>query len=175
MKKSKPIISLAVALATMLTVFSSFSVNAASPKLSKTKKSLFVGNSFTLTLKNVSKKFSWITSNKNVAKIVSVNSKKHSVKIKGIAKGKATITAKVGKTKYTCKVTVKEKPNDTSDASQEQAPIKEYKVATYLSTSSMEESLNKYAEEGWIVKSITSYVKYNKVYFCVILERDKQT
>ena len=79
-------------------------VNAASKKtiaLNKKNVTVYVGNSTTLSLKGTNKKVYWLTSNKKVAKV----SKKG--KVTGIKAGKATITAKLGKKSYKCKVTVK--------------------------------------------------------------------
>lgn len=75
--------------------------NAAKPKLSKTKLTLNVGGSKTLTLKNNKKKVKWSSSKKSVA---TVNS---NGKVTAKKAGKATITAKVGSKKYKCKITVK--------------------------------------------------------------------
>lgn len=69
-------------------------------KLNKTKITMKVGDTFKLKLKNNKKKIKWSSSKK---KIVSV-SKKGVLKAKKI--GKSTITAKVGKKKYKCKVKV---------------------------------------------------------------------
>ena len=75
---------------------------AASPQISSKKISLVVGNSKTLKLKNNKKKVVWKSSKSSVAKVSS----------KGVVtaqkRGTATVTAKVGKKKYTCKVTVKD-------------------------------------------------------------------
>lgn len=74
-------------------------------KISKTKLTLKVGQSKTLSVKNLSKKnkkkLKWSSSKKKVATV----SKKGKVTAKKA--GTAKITAKVGKKKYTCKVTVK--------------------------------------------------------------------
>ena len=82
---------------------SSYSVQAAKVKISKTKKTLNVKETFKLKVKNTKKKIKWSSSNKKVA---TVNSKG---KVTAKKKGKATITAKVGGKKYKCKVKV-EKP-----------------------------------------------------------------
>ncbi|OUO24784.1 Ig-like domain-containing protein [Eubacterium sp. An3] len=74
----------------------------AKPKLSKKKVTLTVGKKVKLKVKNAGKKkVKWKTSNKKVAKV----NKKGVVKAKKA--GKATITAKVGKKTFKCKVTVK--------------------------------------------------------------------
>lgn len=82
------------------------SVSAAAPKLNKTKVTLTVGKSTTLKLNNApkGKKVTWCTSNKKIAAV----SQKGKVTAKKA--GAATITAKAAKKKYTCKVTVKNKP-----------------------------------------------------------------
>lgn len=79
--------------------------------ISKTKLTLTVGQSKTLSVKNLSKKnkkkLKWSSNKKKVATV----SKKGKVTAKKA--GTAKITAKIGKTKYTCKVTVK-KNNDST-------------------------------------------------------------
>lgn len=74
-------------------------------KLNKKKITLTVGKTYKLKVKKkpAGKKVKWKSSNKKVATV----SKKGKVKAK--KKGKATITAKIGKKKYKCKVTVKAK------------------------------------------------------------------
>lgn len=75
-------------------------VEAAKVKISKKKATLTIGKTLKLKVKKTKKKVKWSSSNKNVATV----SKKGKVKAKGT--GKATITAKVGKKKLRCKVTV---------------------------------------------------------------------
>ena len=75
--------------------------------LNKTKLTLTVGKSYKLKLKNNKKKIKWSSSKKKVATV----SKKGKVKAKKA--GTARITAKVGKKKYVCKVTVKNKKKTT--------------------------------------------------------------
>ncbi len=77
------------------------SVQAASPKLSKKKATLYIGDTLKLQVKNTSQKIKWSTSAKKIATV----SKNGVVQAKKA--GKATITAKFGKKKLTCKVTVK--------------------------------------------------------------------
>ena len=78
-------------------------VQATSIKISNTKKTLYVGNKYTLKIKGTKKKVKWTSSNKKVA---TVNSKG---KVTAKKKGTATITAKVSGKKYKCKITVKSK------------------------------------------------------------------
>lgn len=78
------------------------SVNAASVKLNRKQATMYVGESLQLTLKNATKKITWNTSNKKVATV----SRKGKVKAK--KSGTAIITAKCGKKKYQCRITVRQ-------------------------------------------------------------------
>ncbi len=102
----------AVALAAAVAVSTVGPVQAASTvKISKSKVTLYVGKSTTLTVKKGSKKVSgvkWSTSNKKVATVSSKG------KVTAKKKGTATITAKVNKKSYKCKVTVKKKTTTTT-------------------------------------------------------------
>ena len=80
---------------------STISVEAASVKMNVTKKTLYVKKTYTLKLKGTKKKAKWSSSNKSVATVTSKG------KVTAKKKGTATITAKVGSKKYTCKITVK--------------------------------------------------------------------
>ena len=75
----------------------------AKPKLNKKKVTLYVGKSVRLKVKGTKKKAKWKSSNKKVA---SVSSKG---KVSAKKKGTARITAKIGKKKLVCRVTVKNK------------------------------------------------------------------
>lgn len=78
----------------------------AKPKLNKKKVTIKVGKTKKLKIKNVKgKKVRWKTSNKKVVKVKKVG--KYAVKLTGKKAGTATITAKVGKKSFKCKVTVK--------------------------------------------------------------------
>lgn len=97
-------------------VIAAVPVSAASLKLSEKSATLKTGQSITLQVKGSKKKAKWATSNKKVA---TVNQKG---KVTAKKAGKATITAKIGNKKLTCKVTVvTEKkttaPSNNSDAS----------------------------------------------------------
>lgn len=183
MKHIKQIITLSTVLAILFT--STITSNAASPKLSKKKKTITVGKTFTLKVKNFKRDFKWVTSNDNVAKLVSVNAKKNSVKIKGINPGKATITAKIGKKKLKCKVTVKankqtntvkKQPTaETSVTPTEAKIIKEYTVIPITLKGSaysvvISKKLNDYAQKGWTFQAM-SIDSYNNAY--LIFVRDK--
>ena len=98
MKKSKKLLSIMTVL--LLIVCMAVPVSAAT-KISKKKATLKVGQTLQLKVTGTKKKPKWTSSKKSVATV----SPKGRVKAK--KKGTATITAKVGKKKYTCKVTVK--------------------------------------------------------------------
>lgn len=71
-------------------------------KINKTKATLNKGKKVTLKVTGTKSKVKWSTNKKSIATVTSkgvVTAKK---------KGTATITAKVGKKKYTCKITVKQ-------------------------------------------------------------------
>lgn len=84
-----------------------FSSQAAAVKLNKKTANVYAGKTLQLKVKNTKKSVKWSTSNKKIATV----SKKGVVTAK--KDGKATITAKIGKNKYTCKVTVKSRMNVT--------------------------------------------------------------
>lgn len=95
------LIKMALLIVTTVFIFSS-PVQAA--KLNKTSLTLVKGKTYTLKLKGTKKEATWKTKNKKIAKIS--GKKKSSVKVKAVKAGKTTITAKVGKKTYKCKVTV---------------------------------------------------------------------
>ncbi len=103
-KMLKPFLSLVIIAILVFTLSPAHSSAAKKVKLSKTKITLNVGKTKTLKLKNNKKKVKWSSSKKKVATV----SKKGKVTAK--KKGTATITAKAGKKKYKCKVTVKAAP-----------------------------------------------------------------
>ncbi|MCR5587903.1 MAG: Ig domain-containing protein [Lachnospiraceae bacterium] len=77
-------------------------------KLSKKKLTVYTGKTSKLTVKNANKKVKWSTSNKKVLKIKKTTGKKKCTAVLlGVKKGSAVVTAKVGKKKLKCKVTVK--------------------------------------------------------------------
>ena len=80
-------------------------VTVEAPKLSKTSVTLNQGKSTTLKLSGTSRKVTWTTSKKSVAKV-------SNGKVTAVGAGTANITAKVGSKTYTCKVTV-EAPKPT--------------------------------------------------------------
>ncbi len=97
-KRLLAVISAVILMTTML--IPAFQASAASVRLNKTKIVLVVGQTYNLKVSGTKKTPKWSSSNK---KIVSVTKKGV---IKGLKKGTATVTAKIGKKKYKCKVTV---------------------------------------------------------------------
>lgn len=89
---------------------------AAKIKLNKKTATIKVGKKVTLKVKGTKKKAKWSSSKKSVATV----SKKGVVK--GKKAGKATITAKIGKKKYRCKVTVQAVNKSTGSAPSNNTP-----------------------------------------------------
>lgn len=105
MKRNKKILSLITIL--LLIVCMAVPVSAAG-KINKKKATLKVGQTLQLKVTGTKGKIKWKSSKKSVATVSSKG------RVKAKKKGSATITAKVGKKKYTCKVTVK-KPSTSSN------------------------------------------------------------
>lgn len=114
--KMKKRIAVVLSLVLMLscTTAANLEVISAKTKLNKSKLTLYVGKTSKLKVKGA-KKVKWSSNKKSVATVSS----------KGVVRakkaGKAKITAKVGKKKYTCNVTVKgvapvKKPANTTNA-----------------------------------------------------------
>lgn len=100
-KQIRNILSMCIVVALLLLLVP-INVQAANKvKISKTKVTMYVGETTTLKVKGTSKKVTWSSSNK---KVVTVTSKG---KVTAKKKGTATITAKVSGKKYKCKITVK--------------------------------------------------------------------
>ena len=89
--------NLVLILAVMITILAAFTASAAG--ISQKRLTLTVGSKETLKVSGA-KKVKWSSSNKNIA---SVSGKGQ---VKAVKAGTAKITAKAGKKKYTCKVTV---------------------------------------------------------------------
>ncbi|MDO4942695.1 MAG: Ig-like domain-containing protein, partial [Lachnospiraceae bacterium] len=120
MKQTKWILIWILTVMVSLSFLPTNSVNAAKVALNKKKATITVGKSVTLKLKNTKKKVTWSSSNKKIATVSSKG------KVTGKKAGKATITAKAGGKKYNCKVTVKNKKNE-SDVKALKAIIKAQK------------------------------------------------
>lgn len=96
-----PMHSATVQAASTLTYAAASTTKKKKVSISSKKATLTVGDKKVLKLKNTSKKPKWKSSNKTIASV----SRKGTVTAKKA--GKATITATLGKKKYTCKITVK--------------------------------------------------------------------
>lgn len=103
-KVTKTVVTTALTLAMVIATaaVSPANANAAGLKLNKKSVKLTVGKQVTL---KANKKAKFTTSNKKVA-TVSTKKAAKSVVVRGTGKGSATITAKAGSKKATCKVTV---------------------------------------------------------------------
>ena len=113
-KKLKAAVSLALSIVLATPTAAAFAPAttveaAAKVKLNATKKTLNVGKTYTLKLKNAKGKVTWKSSKKSVATVTSKG------KVKAVAAGTATITATNKKKSYKCKITVKnpKKPDNT--------------------------------------------------------------
>ena len=81
---------------------------AAKPSINKKKVTLKFGKRVTLKVKNANKKVKWTSSKPSVAKVQSTKGKrKQNAVIKATGKGKAVITAKMGRVKLKVRITVK--------------------------------------------------------------------
>lgn len=103
MKKTKALkwlLCFILTIVLILPMTSSIQAKAA-PKLSSKKKTMTVGETYNLTVKNTSKKATFYSSNKGIAKV----NKKGTITAK--KEGSAIITVKVGSKKLTCKIIVK--------------------------------------------------------------------
>lgn len=108
-KNLKAVVSIMLTLI-MCTCFMSTTYAAKTPTISNSKITVTAGSSKTIKVNNAGKKVSWKSSNKSIVKITSTSGKNnYKAKIKGVKKGSATITAKVGGKTLKCKVTVKPK------------------------------------------------------------------
>lgn len=102
-KRGVAILLLASLLSVTLAIPRAEPVNAARPKLNKTKTTLIKGKKVKLKVTGATKKIKWSTNKKKVA---TVNSQGV---VRARCKGTAKITAKVGKRRLICRVTVKGK------------------------------------------------------------------
>lgn len=100
MKKTSRLFTILLSAMVLLTSFP-IQTEAATIELNKATATVYVGSSTTLKMKGTSEETTWSTSNKKVATVSSKG------KVTGKKAGTATITAKVGKKSYKCKVTVK--------------------------------------------------------------------
>lgn len=117
MKRGKMLKSNLTMLILVVMIFAMlFSTEGQAAKLNKSSLILVKGKTYTLKMKGTKKKVTWKIKNKKIAKLSS--KKKSSVKIKAVKAGKTTVTAKIGKKTYKCRITVinkaKKKASGTS-------------------------------------------------------------
>ncbi len=114
----------------VLSSFVSVPVEAkAKPKLSVKSKTMYVGKTTTIKLKNGGK-VKWKTNNKSVVSVI--KKKKNKVWIKAKKVGKATITATYKKKTYKCKITVRKKSDkqqETDNPKMNTADVTLYQVS----------------------------------------------
>ncbi len=175
MKATKKLLALIFVIVLSISMIPTTNVSAAKKvKLNKTKATIYVEKTVTLKLKNNKKKVKWTTSNKKIATV----SKKG--KVKGKKAGKVTITAKVGKKKYKCKVTVKKKatPQPTTRPTEqpttkptekptakpiEQPTTKPIKEPTETETTPPSDDVEKPSLNPQIRENVETLKKINKV------------
>ena len=105
-----------ICLSLMFTLLPMQPANAkARPKLTANSKTIYTGQSYTLKLKNTTKKaaIKWKTSNPSVVTITKKTG--NTAVLKGKKKGKATITVTYKGNAYRCKITVKQKAEKSTE------------------------------------------------------------
>lgn len=111
------------------------STKAASVKISDTKKTLAIGEDYCLKVKGAKGKIKWSSSKESV---VSIEPFGRECDITAKKIGKATITAKIGKIKRKCKVTVK----SVNDIVKISLPNMPYTVNSYGYNNEIQKSVN---------------------------------
>lgn len=162
----------AAALAFCLLATAAPAMNAdakAKPKLNKKKITIKVGKTKKLKIKNLKgKKVKWKTSNKKVVKIKKTK-KKTVVKLKGKKAGTVTVTAKIGKKKYKCKVTVKGAKKNTSSNTNNNTNVK---VITEKEVKQQEAALTKKYEDYGMVRNSGVYSGHSSSISYPVREND---
>jgi len=104
MRKGKKIIVFLAMLAIFIPLVgvtvSTVQANAATAKLNTTKKTLLIGKTYQLKVRNADKIVKWTSKNPKIASVSPTGL------VTAKNDGTATIVAKIGKTKLTCKITV---------------------------------------------------------------------
>ncbi|MCR5690771.1 MAG: prolyl oligopeptidase family serine peptidase [Eubacterium sp.] len=99
-----------------------FKVTVESPKISKKSASLEIGDTTQVKIKGTKRKVKWKTSDEAVAEVSSKG------EITAVYSGEASVYAKLGKKKYTCKVTVATVTDTTDTTTADQTTTEEQKV-----------------------------------------------
>ncbi len=118
--------------------------------LAVTTKHMNVGSEYKLTLKNAGNKATWSTSSKSIVAIKKVSGT--SYKLTAKKAGTATVTAKVGKKKYTCKVYVSAPKQNLTTKNLQIGASQEIKLT----------GVNAKTSVKWTFTG-TSYAKFTKV------------
>lgn len=143
---------------------------AAPVKLNKTQMTIYVGSSKTLKVKGTSEKVKWGSSKKSVA---AVNNKG---KVTAKKAGKATITAKVNKKTYRCKVMVKNPYLNSKSLTLSEGETYQLKITgtSAASWTSSEESVASVNSKGMVTAekagkaAITCKGRNGKTYKCQV-------
>ena len=94
-------------------------------RLSKTRVTIETGRKVTLKVKGTKKKVSWSVSGKKLVTITTKGKKRQTAVIKaGKKSGTCYVTAKVGKKKLRCKITVKKKASTSEEKKEPKSPAK---------------------------------------------------
>ena len=167
----KRIVACLIALTLVFTSVNLYEVQAAKKKLNKTKVLVRIGKPVKLKIKNNKKRVKWKTSNKKIA----------TVSKKGVVKGKddgnCTITAKVGKKKFKCKVVVAHKVAKSTSAKTMSAVAKQMmKKGTYDSANGCYKYPKKFVDkERLFVGLLKYYPKGNYLEFDSISDSETIT
>lgn len=142
----KKYVTILLAFVLVLTGFTT-NASAAAVKISKSKKTIYVGDTFKLKLKNVPKgaQITWKSSKDSIASV------DDSGTVTGKKKGKATITAAYNDKSYKCKITVKKQA--VSSGSSEFAGAKQGDVIKFGSYEQDNNPDNGNEPIEWIVLS----------------------
>ncbi len=151
MKKAICVVLL-IALACSMSIPSVSEAKKKGPKLNKKKVTITVGKTAKLKVKNTNKKVKWsIKSGKKQIKLT--KKKKTSVVIWAKKKGNATIVAKIGKKKLSCKVTVQpKKTNNTTNNNATAVKVKSVAVINRETVKVTLTSAQKLTAENFVLK-----------------------
>ncbi|MBS7182992.1 MAG: Ig-like domain-containing protein [Eubacterium sp.] len=131
-------------------------VKKSSIKLNKKKVVVYVGKTVRLKVKNCKKKVKWSSSNKKIATV----SKKG--KVKGKKPGRVVITAKSGKKKYKCRVTVKKRRKAEAPTNANKPEQEVTKNPTEIATTKKNEETSK-IEQVTTTKSQVTTTKTERI------------
>ena len=168
MRNCKKMVSLLLMVILVLSVTPSNNADAASIKLNKKSITITKGKTYTLKVKGTKKKAKWSSSKKSVATV----SKKG--KVTGKKRGSATITAKIGKKKYKCKVTVKYGGTLTGEIENAKGNPDYESQVILIPKNGRAKKLVLHDAFDWATATINDYVKYN-IYGKTVYEKGRYT